>query len=171
MHARPALDPDGCAVPGAFVGCAKPFGPSSVVAQGMDRAPKGIRQDLWAIPPLLTASFNQLKFTKEHDADPDSDRHAHRWQRGFFQMGQRRDSADLARFGDQITRVQAHFSDENAGKKDTDDSIQCTLEVRLEGRQPMVLKHNGVNLKQAVAGASEKMGRLLDSTLGKSGSI
>ena len=128
MHARPALDPDGCAVPGAFVGCAKPFGPSSVVAQGMDRAPKGIRQDLWAIPPLLTASFNQLKFTKEHDADP-------------------------------------------AGKKDTDDSIQCTLEVRLEGRQPMVLKHNGVNLKQAVAGASEKMGRLLDSTLGKSGSI
>ena len=27
--------------------------------------------------------------------------------------------ANLARFGDQITRVQAHFSDENAGKKDT----------------------------------------------------
>lgn len=79
--------------------------------------------------------------------------------------------ANLARFGDRITRVQAFFSDENAGKKDTGDSIQCTLEVRLEGRQPMVLKHNGANLKQAVAGASEKMGRLLDSTLGKSGSI
>lgn len=75
----------------------------------------------------------------------------------------------LARFGGQITRVQAHLSDENGGKKNTEESIQCTLEARLEGHQPLVLKHHGANLNQAIEGAIEKMGRLIDSTLGKTG--
>ena len=73
----------------------------------------------------------------------------------------------LARFSGQITRVEAHLSDENGGKKNKEDSIQCTLEARLEGHQPLVLKHHGVNLNQAIEGAAEKMGRLIDSTLGK----
>ncbi|MBT3068300.1 HPF/RaiA family ribosome-associated protein [Rhodoferax sp. U11-2br] len=75
--------------------------------------------------------------------------------------------AALARFSGQITRVEVHLSDENAGKKNTQESIQCTLEARLEGHQPLVLKHQGANLNQAIEGATEKMGRLIDSTLGK----
>jgi len=74
----------------------------------------------------------------------------------------------LARFSGQISRVEAHLSDENGGKKNKEDSLQCTLEVRLEGHQPLVLKHQASNLNQAIEGAAEKMGRLIDSTVGKS---
>jgi len=75
----------------------------------------------------------------------------------------------LARFGGQITRVQAHLSDENGGKKSSEENIQCTLEAHLVGHQPLVLKHHGTNLNQAIEGAAEKIGRLIDSTLGKTG--
>jgi ribosome-associated translation inhibitor RaiA len=74
---------------------------------------------------------------------------------------------ELARFSGQITRVEVFLSDENGGKKNTQESIQCTLEARLEGHQPLVLKHHGANLNQAIEGAAEKMSRLIDSTLGR----
>ncbi|MDR3369672.1 HPF/RaiA family ribosome-associated protein [Rhodoferax sp.] len=77
----------------------------------------------------------------------------------------------LARFSGQITRVEAYLSDENGGKKNKPDSIQCTLEARLEGHQPLVLKHQGANLNQAIEGAIEKMDRLIDSTLGKTARV
>ena len=48
------------------------------------------------------------------------------------------------------------------------ESIQCTLEARLEGHQPLAIKHHGANLNQAIEGAAEKMSRLIDSTLGRS---
>jgi ribosomal subunit interface protein len=73
----------------------------------------------------------------------------------------------LARFKDQITRVVVHFSDENSGKKSTPEDKQCTLEVRMEGRQALAVKHHASNLNQALDGAAEKMARLIDSTLGR----
>lgn len=75
--------------------------------------------------------------------------------------------AALARFSGQITRAVVHLSDENAGKKNTLDSIQCTMEVRLEGHQPLAIKHLGANLNQALEGGTEKMARLIDSTLSR----
>lgn len=73
----------------------------------------------------------------------------------------------LARFSAQISRVEVHLSDANAGKKNTVESIHCTMEARLEGHKPLVLKHQGANLNQAIEGAVEKMNRLLDHTLGR----
>jgi ribosome-associated translation inhibitor RaiA len=73
----------------------------------------------------------------------------------------------LERFAEQITRIEVHLSDENAGKKIRLMSIQCTLEARLEGHQPLAIKHHGANLNQAIEGATEKMSRLIDSTLGR----
>ena len=73
----------------------------------------------------------------------------------------------LARFKEHITRVVVHFSDENGGKKSTPDDKQCTLEVRMEGRQDLAVKHHASNLNQALDGAAEKMVRLIDSTLGR----
>ena len=73
----------------------------------------------------------------------------------------------LERFAGQITRVEVYLSDENAGKKNTAESIQCTMEARLEGHQPLAIKHHGANLNQAIEGAAEKMDRLIDSTLGR----
>ena len=73
----------------------------------------------------------------------------------------------LERFSGQITRIEVHLSDENAGKKNTAESIQCTMEARLEGHQPLAIKHLGANLNQAIEGAADKMGRLIESTLGR----
>jgi len=77
----------------------------------------------------------------------------------------------LARFAGQISRVEVHLSDENAGKKNTAESIQCTMEARLEGHQPLALKHQGANLNQAIEGATEKMVRLIESTLGRAARV
>lgn len=73
----------------------------------------------------------------------------------------------LTRFNGRITRVEAHLSDLNGGKKNTAESIQCTMEARLEGHQPLVVKHLGTNLNQAIEGGADKLGRLIDSTLGR----
>ncbi len=75
--------------------------------------------------------------------------------------------AALERFSGQITRIEVHLSDENAGKKTGAESIQCTLEARLEGHQPLAIKHLGANLNQAIEGATDKISRLIDTTLGR----
>jgi len=73
----------------------------------------------------------------------------------------------LKRFSGRITRVEVHLSDESAGKKGTTGNLQCTLEARLEGHPPLTVKHHGANLNQAIEGAAEKVGRLIDGTLTK----
>ena len=42
----------------------------------------------------------------------------------------------LARFSDQITRIEVHLSDENSAAKSGMVDKRCLLEVRLAGRQP-----------------------------------
>ncbi len=74
---------------------------------------------------------------------------------------------ELARFTGQITRIEVHLSDENSGKKSTPQDKQCTLEVRLQGLQPVATKHRADNLNQAISGAAEKMAHLLDRALGR----
>eukprot|EP01031_Cornospumella_fuschlensis_P014771 gene14771-18047_t len=44
----------------------------------------------------------------------------------------------LHRFGDSITRVEAHLSDANSHVKSTPDEIHCTLEARVAGQEPIV---------------------------------
>ena len=72
----------------------------------------------------------------------------------------------LARFQDQITRVQVHLSDENAKKEGADDK-RCLLEARLKGLKPIVVSHNAENLDMAVSGAIDKLIKSLSNTLGK----
>ena len=72
----------------------------------------------------------------------------------------------LARFKDQVTRVEVHLSDENAAKTGPQDQ-RCLLEARLEGRQPVAVTVYAATQEQAVNGAVQKMQRLLDSTLGR----
>ena len=49
----------------------------------------------------------------------------------------------LGRFGETVTRVEAHLADENSLAKPTPDEIQCTLEARLVGLDPVVVKQIG----------------------------
>lgn len=72
----------------------------------------------------------------------------------------------LKRFTDHITRVEVHLSDENGDKSGPQDQ-RCMLEVRLEGRQPVAVTEHADTQEQAVNGATQKMLRLLDSTLGR----
>lgn len=72
----------------------------------------------------------------------------------------------LARFSEHVTRVEVHLSDENGGKNGQQDQ-RCLLEARFEGRQPVAVTEHAATQAQAVHGASQKLARLLDSTLGR----
>ena len=73
----------------------------------------------------------------------------------------------LGRFGEQITRVEAHLADENSHVKAGPDEIQCTLEARLVGREPVVVKDRASNAHQAIHGAVGKLKRAVASVLEK----
>ena len=75
----------------------------------------------------------------------------------------------LSRFNEQITRVEVHLSDENSVKKSGKDDLKCVIEARLEGRQPLAVTHQATTLEQAFSGAADKLTRLIESTLGRSG--
>lgn len=77
------------------------------------------------------------------------------------------DSA-LGRFRSQITRIEVHLSDINAGKSGAADK-RCVMEARLEGRPPVVATDDADTVGAAVSGAVGKLQRLLDSSLGKLG--
>ena len=65
-----------------------------------------------------------------------------------------------------LTRVEVHLSDENGSKTGPNDH-RCMLEARLEGRRPVVVTENADTLERAIHGAADKLGRLIESTLGR----
>lgn len=75
-------------------------------------------------------------------------------------------SDELSRFGEHITRIEAHFSDENGQKEGQNDKL-CKLEARLEGMKPIVVSNNANNHELAIKGAINKLKTSLDSTLGR----
>jgi len=72
----------------------------------------------------------------------------------------------LDRFTGRVSRVEVHLSDENGDKTRPDDK-KCLLEARIDGRSPSVVSHNANTVDEAVAGATHKMQRVLDTTFAK----
>jgi ribosome-associated translation inhibitor RaiA len=72
----------------------------------------------------------------------------------------------IARFGEQITRVEVHLSDD-LSQKSVDGANRCMLEARVTGYQPIVVTEHAATLHQAIGGAAEKLKRALDSALGR----
>lgn len=72
----------------------------------------------------------------------------------------------LARFRDQLTRVEVHMSDENAEKGGQRDK-RCMIEARPEGRPPIAVTEFAATMKQAFDGAADKLVRLLEKSLDK----
>jgi hypothetical protein len=72
----------------------------------------------------------------------------------------------LARFGQDITRVEVQLRDVNAGKKGPDEK-RCMLEARITGREPVAATHHAPTQDEAVRGATQRLIHLLDHTLGK----
>jgi hypothetical protein len=72
----------------------------------------------------------------------------------------------LERFGDQVTRVEVHLSDVNGAKHGADDK-RCLLEARLAGLKPLAVSEQADSLRSATTGATRKLVRTLDRTLGR----
>ena len=65
----------------------------------------------------------------------------------------------LGRFLDRVTRVDAHFSDENAGRGAAD--MRCALEARLAGHQPVGVTHHAAHVKESLTGGLDKLAKVL----------
>lgn len=72
----------------------------------------------------------------------------------------------LDRQSEHITRVEVHLTDENGGKSGANDK-RCTMEARLGGCAPIAVTQHASTLREATAGALEKLTRAIDSTLDK----
>lgn len=72
----------------------------------------------------------------------------------------------FSRYKDEITRIEVHMSDEN-GEKVSPDHKRCMMEARLANREPVAVNHHASNQDEAFRGASEKLKRVLEHTLGK----
>lgn len=73
---------------------------------------------------------------------------------------------ELARFRQEITRVEVQLRDTNSGKKGADDK-RCTLEARVAGHEPLAATHHAPTQDEAFRGATQKLIRMLEHTLGK----
>lgn len=74
--------------------------------------------------------------------------------------------AAVARFGEQITRIEVHLSDDNS-QKSADGGSRCMLEARVTNYQPIAVSDHAATLHQAISGAADKLKRALDSALGR----
>jgi len=72
----------------------------------------------------------------------------------------------LDRFSQHITRIEVHLSDENGDKSGESDK-RCLIEARLEGRQPEAVSDHAATIEGAYSGATKKMQRALETTLGR----
>jgi ribosomal subunit interface protein len=72
----------------------------------------------------------------------------------------------LKRFEDKITRVEVHLSDQNADKGGSDD-IQCKIEARIEGMQPVIVISKSATKVKALDSAVAKMKSSLEAIMGK----
>lgn len=75
--------------------------------------------------------------------------------------------SELGRFGERITRVEVHLSDENSDKKSGSKDKRCLMEARIADHQPVAVTHESETMKQAIDGAAEKLKRALESTFGR----
>ena len=73
----------------------------------------------------------------------------------------------LGRFGERITRVEAHLSDANSQAKASADGVHCTLEARLQGLDAVVVKDQAGNAHQAIEGAVRKLKRAVGAEIAK----
>ena len=73
----------------------------------------------------------------------------------------------LVRFGEQVTRVEAHLSDANSHHKANPDEIHCKLEARVVGLDAVVVSDHAATAHQAIRGAVGKLQRAVATVLAK----
>jgi ribosome-associated translation inhibitor RaiA len=73
-------------------------------------------------------------------------------------------ASGLDRFADQITRVEVHLADVNAGKGGPADK-RCMIEARPTHHAPVAVTHQAETIPLAIDGAIEKARKALDKAL------
>jgi hypothetical protein len=73
-------------------------------------------------------------------------------------------ASGLERFAAQITRVEVHLADLNAGKGGPADK-RCMIEARPASHQPVAVSHLAETMPLAIDGALEKARKALDKAL------
>ena len=73
----------------------------------------------------------------------------------------------LHRFGEHITRVEAHLSDAHSHAKANPDDIHCMLEARMVRLEPIVVKDHAATGHQAIHGAVTKLKRAIATAIEK----
>ncbi len=74
--------------------------------------------------------------------------------------------SSMGHFSDNVTRVEAHLSDENAGKGGA-AVLRCKMEARINGRPPIAVTNDAASLDSAVNGALHKLVRATEHALGR----
>ena len=82
-----------------------------------------------------------------------------RWANEFLNQ-------QLARFSQEITRIEVQLSDENNAKGGAADK-RCMMEARLEGVPPMAVSHDAATVEAAIDGAASRLERAIEHTLGR----
>ncbi len=75
--------------------------------------------------------------------------------------------AALQRFGEKVTRVEAHLSDANSTARTGHGDVHCTLEAHIVGLEPVVAKEQADTAHQAIDGAVRRLKRVVGTTIGK----
>ena len=75
----------------------------------------------------------------------------------------------LTRHRNRITRVEVHLGDENGAKPGPDDK-RCTMEARVDRRQPIAVTHYADTIESAVQGAARSLAKAIDGVLGRGAS-
>lgn len=73
---------------------------------------------------------------------------------------------ELARFDNDITRVEVHLGDENGDKFGKNDS-RCLIEVRIVNRTPIAVSAYEENTEKAFYTALDKIKKVLETTFDK----
>ncbi len=93
----------------------------------------------------------------------DKNIHGHQRMNEFFNEEIQK---DLARFDDKVTRIEVHLIDENSDKAGKNDK-KCTIEARIEKRQPIAVIAHADTAEKAFYEALHKMKRTLSTTFEK----
>jgi ribosome-associated translation inhibitor RaiA len=72
----------------------------------------------------------------------------------------------LHHFGEQISRVEVHLSDNQRAKSEDGDN-RCMMEARISGYQPIAVTAHAATLHQAISNCADKLKRAIDSDLGR----
>ncbi len=75
--------------------------------------------------------------------------------------------AALDRYGDRLTRVEAHLGDDDSTGGENHARKRCLLEARPSGMNPIVVTGSADTVERACHDATQKMQSLLDSTFGR----